>query len=208
MATATKTKVKWSIEGDYLQGCNCDYGCPCEFEAPPTKGFCDGVGAWRIKKGSFGKVKLDGLTFGFIAHWPAEIHKGNGTIQLVLDEKAKPEQRAAIGQIASGAAGGMPFEILIQTFAKVLEPLFAPVTFESKGRNSRVRLGDYISIGMEPIKNPVTGEPEELQINHGTGFLFKGAEVVSARECVGKSPELNFSYPNKAGFVAKFKYGN
>ena len=35
--------VKWSLEADYLQGCNCDYGCPCEFEAPPTEGLCEGL---------------------------------------------------------------------------------------------------------------------------------------------------------------------
>ena len=32
----TGAKVKWTMEADYLQACNCDYGCPCEFQAPPT----------------------------------------------------------------------------------------------------------------------------------------------------------------------------
>lgn len=27
---ATETKVKWAIDADCLQACNCDYGCPCE----------------------------------------------------------------------------------------------------------------------------------------------------------------------------------
>ena len=40
------TQVKWTMEADYLQACNCDYGCPCEFEAPPTQGYCEGIGAW------------------------------------------------------------------------------------------------------------------------------------------------------------------
>ena len=59
MATAPATK--WFIEADYIQACNCDYGCPCEFEAPPTMGFCQGMGAWRINKGKYGDVTLDGL---------------------------------------------------------------------------------------------------------------------------------------------------
>src|SRR5205823_5968694 len=54
-------KIKWSIDADYLQACNCDYGCPCEFSAPPTPGFCEGMGAWRINRGNYGDVKLDGL---------------------------------------------------------------------------------------------------------------------------------------------------
>src|SRR5207245_1180106 len=92
MATATTPKVKWQIEGDYLQACNCDYGCPCEFEAPPTKGFCQGLGAWRITSGTLDKVSLNGLGFGFVAHWPKAIHEGNGTVQLLFDEKASKEQ--------------------------------------------------------------------------------------------------------------------
>ena len=27
-------------------------------------------------------------------------------------------------------------------------------------------------ISCESIKNPVTGEPEEVRVNHGTGFIF------------------------------------
>ena len=65
----TETKVKWSLEADYLQACNCDYGCPCEFEAPPTMGYCEGVGVWKILKGRYGNVALDGLGFGFAAHF-------------------------------------------------------------------------------------------------------------------------------------------
>src|SRR5690348_15511320 len=59
--TMASTATKWWLEADYLQACNCDYGCPCEFEAPPTEGFCEGLGAWRISKGKYGDVSLDGL---------------------------------------------------------------------------------------------------------------------------------------------------
>ena len=42
---------KWFFDADYLQSCNCDYGCPCEFSAPPTTGACEGLCVWRIDKG-------------------------------------------------------------------------------------------------------------------------------------------------------------
>ena len=45
-------------------------------------------------------------------------------------------------------------------------------------------------------------------MDHDTGFFFKNAEVVSAKEMSSTFGELNFSWPNKAGFVAKIKYGN
>ena len=52
---------KWSFDADYLQACNCDYGCPCEFAAPPTPGFCHGIGVWKIQRGKYDELSLDGL---------------------------------------------------------------------------------------------------------------------------------------------------
>ena len=202
------TKTKWIIEADYLQACNCDYGCPCEFAAPPTRGFCEGMGAWRINKGSFGDVKLDGLGFAFAARWPKAIHEGNGTVQLFFDERANPQQRDALLQIASGQQGGLPFEIIVTTFSKIQEPMFVPLQFNLNGRNSSVRVGSSMDVATEPIKNPVTGADESVSINHGTGFIFQQAECVSARELRVSVGELNFSWPNKAAFVTQIKYNN
>ena len=90
-----ETKTKWALEADYLQACNCDYGCPCEFSAPPTRGFCEGTGAWSIIKGNYGDVSLDGLAAGFAAHWPKAIHEGNGTLALFVDERARMRSSAS-----------------------------------------------------------------------------------------------------------------
>src|SRR5216684_1824484 len=151
--------VKWNMEADYLQACNCDYGCPCEFSAPPTRGFCEGVGAWRINHGKYGDVSLNGLNVGFAARWPKAIHEGNGTICVFVDEKANQAQRDALLTIASGKAGGLPFEILATTFSKMLDPMFVPFQFNLNGRNSSVKMGDAVTAKLAPILNPVTREP-------------------------------------------------
>lgn len=200
--------TKWKIEADYLQACSCDYGCPCEFEAPPTQGFCEGMGAWRITRGSYGDVSLDGLGLGFTARWPQAIHLGNGTAVVFIDEKANDQQREALTQIASGQAGGMPFEIIVQTLSNV-DIQFVPFQFKVDGLRSSARVGNTANMAFEPVKNPVTGEEETIRIEHGTGFLFKGADVVSAKECESKGGgPLDFSWPNKAGFVTSVSYGN
>jgi hypothetical protein len=200
--------TSWSIEADFIQACNCDYGCPCEFSAPPTKGFCEGMGAWQIKRGHYGDVKLDGLGVAFAAHWPKAIHEGGGTCGLIFDERATSPQREALLQICSGQAGGMPFEIIVTTFTTFLEPQFAPFKFNFNGRNSSVQIGNAMNVAVEPIKNPVTGEPESVRIQHSTGFIFKEAECVSAATMDVSVGELKFSWPNKAGFVTQIKYGN
>lgn len=200
--------MKWSINADYLQACNCDYGCPCEFEAPPTTGFCEGMGAWRISQGKCGDVSLDGLCFGFAARWPEAIYKGNGIVQLYFDERADTAQREALLNITSGRAGGLPFEILVTTFSKMLDPKYLPFRFNFEGKQSSVEIGNAVMAAMEPIKNPVTGAPEGIRVEHETGFIFKGADCVSAKEMRVSAGELIFSHPNKCGFVTRVKYGN
>ena len=201
-------QIKWSLEADFLQACNCDYGCPCEFAAPPTRGYCEGMGAWRITRGHYGDVPLNGLGVAFAARWPKAIHEGNGTACLLFDERATPPQREGLLQITSGQAGGMPFEIIVTTFSKILEPRFVTFQFHFDGRHASVDAGGLVVAATEPIKNPVTGEPESVRINHATGFIFQEAEAVSARECRVALGELNFSWPNKAAFVTQIKYAN
>ena len=130
------------------------------------------------------------------------------TLALFVDEKASQEQRDALIQIASGQAGGQPFEIIASLVSNLSGPYFVPFQFNLEGRNSSAKMGDMASMAFEPIKNPVTGEEEGIRVDHDSGFFFKNAEVVSAKEMTSTFGELNFSWPNKAGFVAKIKYGN
>jgi hypothetical protein len=47
-----------------------------------------------------------------------------------------------------------------------------------------------------------------VRVHHATGFIFKEAECVSAAKMDVNVGELKYSYPNKAAFVARVKYGN
>ena len=205
---SSSAPLPWSFEADYLQACNCDYGCPCEFSAPPTPGFCEATGAWLIKTGRCGNVSLDGLGLTFAAHWPKAIHLGGGTVTLFIDEQADQEQRQALENIAFGKLGGIPFEILATTFSTVQPTRFVPFEVRLDGRNSTARVGDDISFDLEPVKNVVTGDPEFVRIEHATGFIFKGAEVVSARDVRASSGTIDFRYSDKAGFVTEVQYHN
>jgi len=200
--------TKWKFEAEFWQACNCDYGCPCEFEAPPSKGFCQGLGIWRIGKGSYGKVSLDRLSLGFAIHTPEALHKGNGTGLIFYDKKANAAQRDALKQIGEGKAGGLPFEIFPAIISKLLEPQYVEFKYSGKGRNSNVRAGDLVQIELEPIKNPVSGKPESIRVEHATGFMFKTAEVLSAKECRSTAPGLSFNWPDKSGFLSHVQYGN
>ena len=53
----------WRLTGTVLVACNCDWGCPCNFNARPTTGKCEGGWTWHVDKGSSGGITLDGLNF-------------------------------------------------------------------------------------------------------------------------------------------------
>ena len=51
--------VDWLLKGPKIASCNCDYGCPCEFNGRPTRGVCEGLEVQRIEQGHFGELRLD-----------------------------------------------------------------------------------------------------------------------------------------------------
>jgi len=58
------TEHAYRLKGHLLGACNCDWGCPCSFEARPTKGFCEGSYIWHVEEGHFHGTPLNGSTFG------------------------------------------------------------------------------------------------------------------------------------------------
>src|SRR5215471_16511928 len=40
---AMAVSVEWEIKGTEFANCNCAYGCGCQFNALPDKGFCEAV---------------------------------------------------------------------------------------------------------------------------------------------------------------------
>ena len=175
----------WEFEGRELVNCNCAYGCPCQFNALPTKGFCDAMGAIAIDKGHYGKVKLDGLKIGFVFHWPGPIHMGKGHCQPIVDVKANAEQREALLKIMTGQ-DTEPFATMFAVFATTLEKAFDPIfttidmEVDVDARKGKIRVEGVFDVTGEPIRNPVSGEEHRARIDLPHGFEYELAEIGSA----------------------------
>ena len=175
----------WEFEGRELVNCNCAYGCPCQFNALPTKGFCDAMGAIAIEKGHYGKVKLDGLKIAFVFHWPGPIHLGKGQCQPVVDVKATAEQREALLKIMTGQ-DTEPFATMFAVFATTLEKAFDPIftkidmDVDVDARKGKIRVEGVFDVTGEPIRNPVTGQEHRARIDLPHGFEYELAEIGSA----------------------------
>lgn len=174
----------WRLEGEWMKNCTCAFGCPCDFNAPPTQGYCKGLVAMRIAKGHFEGTRLDGLCFAITVDFPGALHEGNGTIQSIIDERATPEQRQALFDIFSGkhSADGTLFQIVSLIVTKIHDPVFAPFefSFDKDGRVARLVAGGVLETDVEPIKNPVTGTPHRIQVVMPEGFEHRAAEIASA----------------------------
>ena len=174
----------WRLEGEWMKNCNCAFGCPCDFNALPTYGFCEAAAGWKIHEGHFGDVRLDGLTCGFFVHFPGAVHEGNGKMQPIIDERATPEQRQALFNIMSGknSAEGTLFHIFSLIVTTIHDPLFVPFefSFDKNGRVARLVAKGVLETEVEPIKNPVTGAPHRIQVVMPEGFEHRSAEVASA----------------------------
>jgi hypothetical protein len=172
----------WEIQGRELFNCNCSYGCPCQFNALPTKGFCETNGAIAIDQGFYGNVRLDGLKVAIAAAWPGPIHLGKGKSQIILDANANEAQREALLKILSGQDTD-PFATMFAVFAttmeKVFDPIVAPIDFEVDvdARRGRVRIKDVMTLSGEPIRNPVTGAEYRARIDLPHGFEYELAEI-------------------------------
>jgi hypothetical protein len=129
----------WKVHAYFLDACNCDYGCPCQFNAKPTHGNCEGVAGYHIVTGSYGiSVKLDGLNMALIASWPGPIHEGRGKASFYIDNRTDEKQFEALSNIITGRAGGGPFVVYASTIEEIQEPKRASVKFQTKDTRSRV----------------------------------------------------------------------
>ncbi len=197
----------WNMKADYIETCNCDYGCPCNFNGFPTGGFCRALVLYHIRDGNFGKIKLDGLDVIVVMSWPKAIHEGNGTVQLYVTKKADESQRDAIIRIFSGQSkGDGPFVLFAGTFKYVLEPQFVDIVTKIDGKKSSFSVPDVMDVQIESFMNPVTGEEQETKIELPKGFIWKLAQAAKSKIMRISTPSLNFDDSGKNAFYSAVEF--
>lgn len=189
--------IDWEIRGPEITSCNCDWGCPCQFNSIPTHGFCRAAVAFQVDSGHFGDVRLDGLRAGGMFAWPGPIHEGGGECLPIVDERATPEQRDALLSIMSGAEtepGATIFNVFSTTFAKVHEPLFKRIEFsiDFKAGTGSFSVPGLLEAVNGPITNPVSGGIHRATVKLASSFEFTEAEFVNSRVLARSPIELDW----------------
>jgi hypothetical protein len=170
---------EWRIKGDELGHCNCDWGCPCQFDALPTHGRCEALIGYEVREGHFGDIDMAGVRWAWLVSWPGAIHEGNGSRQLIVDEGASAEQRDSMVALCGGKHGGPYFEIFATVCPDDREAISAPIAMETdrEARTGSLRIEGIAESRAEPIRNPVTGDAHRVRIDLPEGFEYRIAEI-------------------------------
>ncbi len=189
---------RWMLRGAEYGNCNCDWGCPCQFNAPTTHGHCEAMVAGHIEEGHFNDTRLDGLDWALVLWWPGEIADGNGKQQVIIDESAAADQRAALDKILHGnstAPGATHFFVYNSTMSKVLDTLYAPIelSIDVEARRARLSIPGIIQSQGSPIIDPNSGEESRARIHLPNGFEYTYAEMGNATSTVTAGIKLDLA---------------
>lgn len=198
--------TRWNFEADFFTACNCDWGCPCNFNARPNEGCCIGWDAWNITRGRFGDTVLDGTRFALYYHFPGLIEEGQATAGLYIDSAANPAQRQALETIGRGKAGGGFFELFgTQLAATWLPTKVVPIRFEIEDGVGRVTLEGVGGAESELLSYPdgTTIRPL-LDLPHG--IEFKKGLMTNAKRWSWRHDTLVASYEGKYGAVGRVRF--
>jgi len=158
--------AKWTLEGQYMESCNCDYLCPCVYtnpQGPVTHDHCYAMLIYRVDRGRYDDTQLDGRKFAFIIRSGKVMANGGWLLGCIVDADSDDEQRSALGTIVSGKAGGTPgliHENLVSDFRGVD---FKPIEFTMDGLMRRANIPGVLSFEIEGVASRnKSGEPYYL----------------------------------------------
>jgi hypothetical protein len=196
--TDTKTTTKWRLRGKGYEFCNCAPGCTCNFSGFPSSsdGSCKAYVGNFIEEGSCGDVDLSGVKAIAILDWPKAIHDGGGKVVFVVEPETSDAQIDCLAKIYTGQLGGNPWAILGTTY-EVAGLVKARITLEGSGLALTLRAEGFGEGVGNHFKNPVTGEPHDVQIVLADGFIWqKGDCGVGSFSVKAEGLDLEFKDSN------------
>lgn len=144
------------------------------------------------------------MNVALAVHSPGHMAQVPWKVALYLDDKANESQSAALTKIFAGKAGGHP-AMLASHIGEVLGVKNTPMTFEVKGKQRSLQMGDIADMKIESIEGQ--GGADVTINNHPLCIAPAHAGVVSrTKEVRYQDHGLNWKFSNKSGFHSPFSY--
>src|SRR5712692_10482168 len=101
-----------------------------------------------------------------------------------------------------------PFAVFASVTERWLPTIVAPFDVRLNGIRSTVRVdsGKVYELALSRIKNPVTGDEEELYLDKPTGFTAKRSELGLSTVSRFKAPGLEYDNSGQYAEFSKFLY--
>ena len=201
--------AEWRIAGTYLEFCNCDPGCGCNFRGFPNspEGNCEALISHVIEEGSFDGTDLVGSKASWALWWPGPIHEGGGRGHAYLD-CASDEQYEALARIWRGEEGYGLFEIFNSMLDEKTAVDRTTIDLTLDGRRSRVSIAGVTDSHMTPLTNPVTGDENVVRIVKTSGFIWADGEIAQSETFRVDLPEMTWDRSERHAVFSTFDYTN
>jgi hypothetical protein len=186
--------MAYKLEGSILEVCDCNVLCPCWVGEKPDNGTCQSALAYHFDRGTIDGLDVSGLTFAVNVFIPGNPLEGNWRAHLYIDERASPEQEAALLGVFTGKQGG-PVADLAALVGEVVKVERAPIVFAVHEGKGTLRIGDTTEATMEPFRGP-GGKPTTLvdsifsTIPGSPAYVAKASNFRMKNQAVGVDVDL------------------
>lgn len=201
--------AEWRLAGTYLETCNCDPGCGCNFRGVPSspEGNCEAFLAHAIERGEYEGLDLAGAKVAWALWWPAAIHDKGGHGHAYVD-CGSDEQYEALSRIWRGDEGYGLFEIFNSTLEEPSKVDRAEVAMTLDGKRSRFSVAGVGESVLTPLTNPVTGEENNVRIVKDSGFIWRDGQIAQSEHVRVALPEMSFVLAGRHAVYSRFGYSN
>ncbi len=212
MAVAQQAKPaapEWAFNATIIEACSCTMFCTCYFSTKPSpqheghgagKHYCQASMGYKVNKGSYGAVKLDGVKF-WIAGDLGDDFGDNQTewAEVTFEPSVLKEQRDAIAAILLGPGHIYPWKWNSFTVGKD-----APIDWKATKERAEARLDGGKAGEIVLVHNPTAMSSDQTVIKNlkyfgaarNDGFILMPNEVQAYR--VGAKP---FEHKGSNGFM-------
>lgn len=175
--------MTWTISGQYMESCNCDYLCPCIYtnpQGPATRDHCTALLVFRIDEGEADGVDLAGCKFALIFKTGRVMADGGWVYGAVVDA-AGDDQAEALEAIAGGAAGGPPGAICANVVADNRGVTRASIEIGIDGHSRTVDIPGVLRFTIDGVE-PRAANGETMHIDNTSHPANRRLALARARE--------------------------
>lgn len=176
----------WNVKGGKVYACPCEVTCPCDFDSPPSHGWCTVIEGFRIDSGRYGDLILDGLNAALMIHSPGHMADGHFRIAFYLDDRANAAQREALSTVFTIKPGGA-FARITKAVDQDLGARFVPITIEGNEKRWKFSIrgiadAEVAAIAGENSAEVVTinnleGYPGPLVVGRSAHTTYKDHDI-------------------------------